>query len=331
MIKPSKLPEWASQPYIDPVVGGSNIVEPAQAQKDTGWLRKQYPPANYMNWLQNLHYQWLLYLDAAEALQRPFFGCLPANNDIAPTTDTDIEPGTWKAEVTGNIYKLPSTITKRITVDWEENPGVAHGGFPSLLTLTNDTWYHKFLIAKLDGTQDAGYDTALNAANLLGDASGSDYIDYKGVGSFRYLTADIERYTAIEDVSTGRRSFFWHAKAGVNTFAIPDSPEFVTIHVPPDIIVNAHLHGFTEEPTGAATGTSEIFIYSPLVADPSGIPVVDANRNTLSARREINKIEYLTANDFDIYTNTTQQIKYYAIFTSITSSEFTINVKGWSE
>lgn len=63
MAKPTKFPEWAELPYVDPVVGGSNIVEPPTQLKNTGWLRKQKPPANYMNWLFNLINQWIEYFD----------------------------------------------------------------------------------------------------------------------------------------------------------------------------------------------------------------------------------------------------------------------------
>ena len=61
MAKPTKLPEWASVPSVDPVVGGANIVEPPEQQKQEGWARKQIPPANYQNWWQNLVYLWIVY------------------------------------------------------------------------------------------------------------------------------------------------------------------------------------------------------------------------------------------------------------------------------
>ncbi len=56
MAKPTSLPRWAD-------VGG-DIVEPASGKKDTGWIEDEIPPAQYFNWLENLTYQWLVWLDA---------------------------------------------------------------------------------------------------------------------------------------------------------------------------------------------------------------------------------------------------------------------------
>lgn len=62
--RPTKFPEWARVPYIDPVKGGSNIVEPSEQKKDDGWLRNEKPPGNMQNWLHNLTDEWLKYLDS---------------------------------------------------------------------------------------------------------------------------------------------------------------------------------------------------------------------------------------------------------------------------
>ena len=72
-----------------------------------------------------------------------------------------------------------STITKQIDVNWAE--GNNDGGFPSGLgAVAADTTYFWFLIAKPDGTVDAGFDTSLVAANLLADAT--SYTKYRMVG-----------------------------------------------------------------------------------------------------------------------------------------------------
>lgn len=62
--RPTKFPEWARVPYVDPVTGGNNIVEPTEQKKDDGWLRNEKPPANIQNWLHNLADEWLKYLDS---------------------------------------------------------------------------------------------------------------------------------------------------------------------------------------------------------------------------------------------------------------------------
>lgn len=55
MSRPSKFPRWATD------TGGS---EPLEEEKDDGWETNEVPPSGYMNWLQNLAYQWLVWLDS---------------------------------------------------------------------------------------------------------------------------------------------------------------------------------------------------------------------------------------------------------------------------
>ena len=74
---------------------------------------------------------------------------------------------------------LLSNPTKQIDSNWSE--GNNAGGFPSGLTLAADTHYYVFLIGKNDGTIDSGFDTAINASNLLADAT--DYDWYRQVNS----------------------------------------------------------------------------------------------------------------------------------------------------
>lgn len=57
--KPTSLPRWATD-------GSALLTEPSSGKKDVGWEVEE-PPADWMNWLQNLVYQWLHYLDDLEA------------------------------------------------------------------------------------------------------------------------------------------------------------------------------------------------------------------------------------------------------------------------
>lgn len=54
MEKPDKFPEWASD--------GTEIVEPTEGRKDTGWETSQRPPAQYFNWYMNKVFEWTKYL-----------------------------------------------------------------------------------------------------------------------------------------------------------------------------------------------------------------------------------------------------------------------------
>jgi hypothetical protein len=53
--KPGSVPRWAN-------VGGA-IVIPPDGKKDVGWVAGEKPPAQYLNWFQNLDFQWLDYLN----------------------------------------------------------------------------------------------------------------------------------------------------------------------------------------------------------------------------------------------------------------------------
>lgn len=62
--RPSELPRWAD--VADP----SDVVEPSEGQKNTGWAVGQRPPAQNFNWLQNNVYNWLNHLsDFADNLK----------------------------------------------------------------------------------------------------------------------------------------------------------------------------------------------------------------------------------------------------------------------
>jgi len=70
------------------------------------------------------------------------------------------------------------------------------GGFPSGLSLTADTAYYVYVIAKADGTVDAGFDSSITAANLLSDATG--YTKYRRIATIRTDSAsNIRAYKQI--------------------------------------------------------------------------------------------------------------------------------------
>jgi len=58
--KPTTLPRWATD-------GAALLVEPNEGKKDIGWVVAEPPPAQVINWQENLTYQWCAYLDDLEA------------------------------------------------------------------------------------------------------------------------------------------------------------------------------------------------------------------------------------------------------------------------
>ncbi|MEE8485033.1 MAG: hypothetical protein V3S38_00555 [Acidimicrobiia bacterium] len=99
-----------------------------------------------------------------------------SNGECSLITETSLE--------TNVLAKLSSTLVKRGDADWADgtgNGGIASGANTSDNELNADTWYHFFLIAKTDGTLDAGFDTSVTAANLLADATA--YTFHRRIGS----------------------------------------------------------------------------------------------------------------------------------------------------
>jgi len=96
-------------------------------------------------------------------------GLITSNNTTDPIKDVDTGVGECTDSTNSVLLVNNSILVKRIDASWVE--GTNLGGFPSGLTLAIDTWYHYFVIAKTDGTVDAGWDTSLTATNLLADAT----------------------------------------------------------------------------------------------------------------------------------------------------------------
>lgn len=107
---------------------------------------------------------------AVEPLPRGQIDGLITSNGTDTDHDIDTSVGVCVDSTNDILMQLKTIITKQIDANWV--PGTNMGGFPSGLTLTADTWYHYFLIAKADGTVDSGWDTSLIATNLLADATG---------------------------------------------------------------------------------------------------------------------------------------------------------------
>lgn len=55
--RPDHLPDWATSPS-----SGGDIVRPDLARRQDGWNATEEPPAPWMNWWQNLAYQWVKHL-----------------------------------------------------------------------------------------------------------------------------------------------------------------------------------------------------------------------------------------------------------------------------
>ncbi len=108
-----------------------------------------------------------------------------ANNGTDADHDIDFLGGTIADSTGAQNITFSTTITKQLDVDWAE--GTNDGGIPTDISpVVASTTYHLFLIAKPDGTVDAGFDTSLTAANLLNgsNAGAAGYTLYRRIASF---------------------------------------------------------------------------------------------------------------------------------------------------
>lgn len=109
------------------------------------------------------------------------YGMFLSNNVTDALNDIDISIGQRFDSTRAYNMKLSSVLTKKIDEPWEV--GTNKGGFPTGIALTADTWYNVFSIYNpTTGITGAGYDSDINAANLLSDADG--YTKYELIESF---------------------------------------------------------------------------------------------------------------------------------------------------
>lgn len=148
--------------------------------------------------------------------------------------DVTISAGYAKKRIVDVEFNLSANFTKRIDATWSE--GDNNGGLAEGVSLSNNTWYHYFLIMKTDGSLDAGFDTSVTASNLLTDAS--DYSYYLRVGSV--LTdgsANIVPFYQYKD------RFFWKERRLDVSGSNPGTSAVTSrLSVPPGVNVEAQIN-----------------------------------------------------------------------------------------
>lgn len=87
--KPSSLPLWSTT---------GPITEPTTPEKQAGWTPGQKPPAQWLNWWQNLVYLWAVWLDAFEteahtwSATQTFDGSVVFNNGLTVDGNVSFNP-----------------------------------------------------------------------------------------------------------------------------------------------------------------------------------------------------------------------------------------------
>jgi hypothetical protein len=93
-------------------------------------------------------------------------GLTLSNNSSDAAHDIDIAAGAARDNANGADLTLSSAMTKQIDATWASGDG--NGGMADGVSLSTNTWYHVFVVETDAGGVDAGFDTAVNASNLVG-------------------------------------------------------------------------------------------------------------------------------------------------------------------
>lgn len=240
---------------------------------------------------------------------------LAVQND-AGDLDHDLVFGAGTCRDYDNTIDMVNTdlLIKKIDEDWAE--GSNEGGFPSTLTLTADTWYNLFMIGKVDGTVDFGYDSELDASKLLLDATG--FTGYRDLGSVKTDGSGNIRLFKMH-VTANSRVFQWTAPTvDYNKLAPLTSPVLVTLEVPPGKITTAQFLGALLTPSSSAILNFMPPDITPYLGPFGQITGID----TL--------IPISGTNQLNIITNTLSQILYKLNVTD-TDTVIDLMTLGWIE
>ena len=115
LIRPTMgYPGWASG-----VSGAARITQPTQTEKNIGWqagvsgatgFAGGVPPSTYFNWLHNLYYQWIVYLDKAIPDGQVTVKSLTVDG-VGSTATNNPLPGTVQVQGAGGIYPFGGGAT----------------------------------------------------------------------------------------------------------------------------------------------------------------------------------------------------------------------------
>ncbi len=134
-------------------------------------------------------------------------------NVTDPEHDIDFPTGVARDSTDSEDIRVDIGFTKRIDANFL--PGDDNGGFPSALSLTADTTYNVFILKDATGAVDGGFDTDINAVNLLADASPLGFTFYRKIGEVTTdSSSNIFSATSILEIEAGAN--ISAAKAWIN-------------------------------------------------------------------------------------------------------------------
>lgn len=203
-------------------------------------------------------------------------------------------------------------MIKQIDAPWA--PGTNAGGFPSGLTLQPNTYYHLFMIGKVDKTVDFGFDINLNATALLADAVG--FTGYFRVGSVK--TDASSNIKAFKMFIIGKQRVFRWESIGIdyNILNPGVAPLLATIEVPPGVKTLAQF--LVDLVTGTLGAT--LYFFPPDITTPPPGPY--GQLRSLAGQSDTAQV--------DVITSLTRQVKFISSSTHGTTA-IDILTLGWTE
>lgn len=253
---------------------------------------------------------------AAAPLPPRYIAGLEMSNGTDATNDINISTGSAKSSDDDQDITVATAIGKQIDQPWAAGgtTGAPTGGFPSGITLTNNTWYRMFLIAKTDGTVGAGFDTSSTAANLLADATG--YTKYRHIGWIRRGTA-----TNLAFFQNGSEFEFDTPIADYSAATMAATTELKTLTVPAgsEALFSANCR------RGSSSGSSFWRFYQSAMTSAAAS---SANADLTSGVSVGGTWEYSASGRLSVVTDGSSQIKLSCNTTGADSS-FYINTRGW--
>ena len=240
------------------------------------------------------------------ALPKDYISSIIINRDAGDTDhDINISAGEARDAEDSINMELSSSLIKKIDAAWEI--GTNQGGFPRTLSLTGNTWYFVHLIAKPDGTTDAGFDTSKTASNLLADSQvvAGGYTKYRRIGSIKTDASQNIIDFHINAYGMTRQYKWIEPPLDYNSVisgVVPASVVTVTLaSIPLDIEVNVKIWGSLEDLSLLAEVTALYFSYQ---MDNAYIISQTFARNLVI----LNIAQFV---DTLIQSNDLQQIKFY--------------------
>lgn len=322
--KPNYYPEWASVIQTDPNAPGNilNVVEPPANKKQLGWVYGEFPPSNWLNWMLNSNYYWIKYFDAITG--KPFInGLLTINNPATPTTNVIFGVGSCTDSTQSSVLANSVSFNKFITSVWAIGSG--SGGRASACPLAVNTWYHHFIIGREDGTIDFGFDTNINAVNLLNDANAQGFVYFRRIGARPTLPAS----AVLDNVVQVGNEFYYvnHAQRLIFLSAwAANTKTIIALPTPLGVVTKAYLgYGLIGSNDIGGTGFSiePMFVADYVVSNSNAKGKFGLDDGVNTPTRDYGVVDW-------VWTDLLSQV-WYRIAADADGDDFAISTYGWIE